>query len=47
MAIPLAKDCKADGSQTYGELCIKCGKCGRLFDRNGYPVRWSKAERQK
>ena len=26
-----ADDCKND--ESYGEICVKCGKCGREFDK--------------
>ena len=31
-----AKECK-NQEQTYGCICVKCGKCGRVFD-NGIMV---------
>ena len=30
---------------TYGEVCVKCGECGRRFNRIGYLVRKSRQER--
>lgn len=26
-------ECK--NPETYGEICVKCGECGRTFDENG------------